>query len=275
MSFPPVFVINLDRDAERLAHMRAQLEGQGIPFERMPAVLGASLTPEEIKRVHPDNYFWLYRRFSTPGELGCTLSHWNVMREIVARGLDGAAIMEDDVTLAPDFANVLRAAPSLGYDVVKLEGLPWMGHYYQRKIGELGARALYLPRYPAVGAAAYYVSNKAAQIFLDVIVPVIEPVDHTVIDYARHDFTFAEVFPYPALQPRIVTANEQERIEKRKEKPSASYKWRKRAHKAARRWRQRLYEMRHLGVWTLFTPQEKSERSRAALDRAFNASKPT
>lgn len=269
MNAPHVFVINLDRDADRLAAMRPQLEGQGIAFERFPAILGASLGPDERRRVHPDDYFWLYRRHSTPGEIGCTLSHWGVMREIVARGLPGAIVMEDDVTLASDFAAVLRAVPNLGFDVVKLEGLPWMGPYYQRKRGALGARTLYLPRFPAVGAAAYYVSNRAAQIFHDVIVPIAEPVDHTIGDYALHDFTFAELFPYPALQPPLVTANEQERIDKAKAKPGAAYKWRKRGHKAARRWRQRLYELKHLGIWTLWTPQEKADRSRQTIDRAF------
>src|SRR5262249_8759771 len=155
---------------------------------------------------------------------------------------------------------VLAALPALAerYDVIKLEALPWQGPYYQRRIGELGARSLYLPRHPAVGAAAYFVTQAAARRLADAIVPIREPVDHTIVDYALHGFRFAELFPHPARQEERMTANERERLALERFAPTQEFKWRKRGHKLARRWRQRLYELRHLGPWTLWTPQEKT-----------------
>ena len=35
---PLIYVINLDRDVERMASIRANLEALGLPFERLSAV---------------------------------------------------------------------------------------------------------------------------------------------------------------------------------------------------------------------------------------------
>ena len=40
---PLIYVINLDRDAERMASIRANLEGLGLPFERLSAVMGKNV----------------------------------------------------------------------------------------------------------------------------------------------------------------------------------------------------------------------------------------
>jgi GR25 family glycosyltransferase involved in LPS biosynthesis len=47
---PLIYVIDLDRDAERMASIRANLEALGLPFERLPAVMGKDV-PEWEKLV--------------------------------------------------------------------------------------------------------------------------------------------------------------------------------------------------------------------------------
>ena len=37
---PLIYVINLDRDAERMASIRDNLDRLGLRFERLPAVMG-------------------------------------------------------------------------------------------------------------------------------------------------------------------------------------------------------------------------------------------
>src|ERR1700690_328029 len=46
----PSFVINLERNAERRAHMASALERLGIPAEFTPAVDGRALTPDQLAR---------------------------------------------------------------------------------------------------------------------------------------------------------------------------------------------------------------------------------
>ena len=37
---PPIYVINLDRDVERMASLAGSLAALGLPYRRIPAVLG-------------------------------------------------------------------------------------------------------------------------------------------------------------------------------------------------------------------------------------------
>ena len=266
MPQPHIFVINLDRDVERLARMCARLHALGLTFERVAAVVGADVPQARLEACRPDPRYWLGRRPFTMGEVGCALSHWKVMDRIVTRNLPYAAVFEDDVEIDDDFAAVANALPDLTprFDLVKLEGTPWDGRYYQRKIGELNGRNLYLPRYPAVGSAGYFVTQYAARKLRQALLPLAEPIDHTLVDYSLHGYRFAEIFPHPVCQEDLPTplAAERARIAAQVKKPTFSYKMRKRTHKFMRRWRQRIYEVRHLGVWTLWTPPEITTRGR-------------
>jgi GR25 family glycosyltransferase involved in LPS biosynthesis len=62
---PLIYVINLDRDAERMASIRANLETLGLPFERLPAVVGKEV-PDWEKLVDLPAYAWR-NRLDTPG----------------------------------------------------------------------------------------------------------------------------------------------------------------------------------------------------------------
>jgi GR25 family glycosyltransferase involved in LPS biosynthesis len=57
---PLIYVINLDRDAERLASIRDNLAKLGLGFERLPAVIGKEV-PEWEKLVDLSAYAWQVR----------------------------------------------------------------------------------------------------------------------------------------------------------------------------------------------------------------------
>lgn len=118
-------LINLDRDTARLAHMAGQLEEQGLAFERFPAVYGTAV-PEWLKpwffdaggRVTPT---------LKPGEIGVYASHISLHRALLDReDIDALLVMEDDLELAPDFADVITAleAMPVDWDIIKLSNPP-------------------------------------------------------------------------------------------------------------------------------------------------------
>jgi len=76
---PLIYVINLDRDAERLASIRDNLARLGLGFERLPAVIGKEV-PDWEKLVDLPTYAWR-NRLDMPraGEVGCYLSHLKAM----------------------------------------------------------------------------------------------------------------------------------------------------------------------------------------------------
>lgn len=103
-----VFVINLDRNAGRLAAVSKRLAERGVTFERFPGVDGRALDPAERRRVYsPVRTAFVRGHGLLPGELGCALSHLGVYRKMVDDGLDVVCVLEDDAFPEPNFAEAL------------------------------------------------------------------------------------------------------------------------------------------------------------------------
>lgn len=87
--FNQAFVINLDRDTERLAYQELQLLKLDIPFERFAAINIRESTIDKSQYIQEPNRLKL-------SEQGCLLSHVHVWHEAKRRGLDWTLIFEDD-----------------------------------------------------------------------------------------------------------------------------------------------------------------------------------
>ena len=86
-----IYLINLDRHPERLAHMREQLDG--VAFERISAVDG-STRPATIEGL-------------TRFELACLESHRTAWRRFLGSDESFGCFLEDDVHLQPGFTALL------------------------------------------------------------------------------------------------------------------------------------------------------------------------
>jgi len=102
---PRAVVINLPRHVKRLNAVRDEFQGAGLRFERMPAVDGRMLAPDEMKA----NVTALGRHLLTPGMIGCFLSHRRCWAECAASG-EPLMVFEDDAVLMPEFRSRLAAA---------------------------------------------------------------------------------------------------------------------------------------------------------------------
>lgn len=106
-----VFLVNLDRNPERLAFMDEQLGRLGIRYERVSAVDGRLLTTEEKKsQTNQIRAFFALNRMLLDGEIGCALSHLSIYRRMREKGLDCALVLEDDVVLEANFIEVCNEA---------------------------------------------------------------------------------------------------------------------------------------------------------------------
>lgn len=105
-----VFLINLDKEKDRLAAADAQLKQLGVKYERIPAVYGKNL-PQAVQDKAVDRFRWwcVVGRPCRPGEIGCALSHYSIYRRVVANGgREPVCILEDDVLLDSGFKDVLE-----------------------------------------------------------------------------------------------------------------------------------------------------------------------
>ncbi len=185
-------VLNLDRDKERWKSVVKELTSKGVPRERIQrieAVYGKNLTPDEIA----SNTTFVARCFSTPGMIGCYLSHRNFWESTAKGSRPFQIILEDDVIVAENFpqevATILREidedCPNTrdgNWDVILLgaiglvhpsdkHGLNWIGACMYgglRKPQPIleGAPRCHVPRRP-MGTHAYILSKRGAQKLLE------------------------------------------------------------------------------------------------------------
>jgi glycosyl transferase, family 25 len=169
------YVINLQRSAERRAHMLAQLTRAGVDYRFVEAIDDRTAGAADPGQVHP-SYF--SRSDWRPGRIGNGLSHLRAYETILSDGRDVGLVLEDDVTLSADFAAVVEAVAEhlVGAEIALL-------NFDSRDTCELSrdglvqlpyGRALALPidvRVP-VGGAAYLMTREACERMAATIIPI-------------------------------------------------------------------------------------------------------
>ncbi|XP_069783798.1 procollagen galactosyltransferase 1-like [Narcine bancroftii] len=112
MGFDEVFLINLKRRPTRRMRMLRSLYEQEIACKVIDAVDGRAFNSSQIKALgitmladYQDPYSG---RPLTKGELGCFLSHYNIWKEIVERGLKKSVLFEDDLRFEIFFKRRLK-----------------------------------------------------------------------------------------------------------------------------------------------------------------------
>lgn len=90
-----VYVINLDRSADRLANVTNNLKQYNINFQRIPAVDGKKLTAQE---VHDNTTLMCRTILCSMSVIGCALSHKRVWEKIAQSNDKWHMVCEDDIT---------------------------------------------------------------------------------------------------------------------------------------------------------------------------------
>ncbi|KAJ8254064.1 hypothetical protein COCON_G00206760 [Conger conger] len=133
IGFDEVFMINLQRRTDRRERMLRTLYEQEIACKVIPAVDGNAMNVSQVNAMgihmlpgYSDPY---HGRPLTKGELGCFLSHYNIWKEIVERGLKASLVIEDDLRFEVFFKRRLQNLMK----ELQSEGLDWDLIYIGRK----------------------------------------------------------------------------------------------------------------------------------------------
>ncbi len=194
------WVINLDRAPERLARVDAQLQQLGLAYTRLPAVDARALRPEQRAELDEPAYRRRHGMSPVLGELGCYLSHVEVMRDFLAGAATCALVLEDDVLLQPTLPAVLQAlmAHPSRWDMVKLSGVHSGTPVPVLELAEGHALAVMLSR--CTGSSAYLINRRAAAAYLrkhDGLLPMRLPYDHVFDQGWRFGLKVRLVTPRP------------------------------------------------------------------------------
>jgi glycosyl transferase family 25 len=203
------WVINLDRAPERLARISAQLQTLQLPYTRLAAVDARALTPAQKAALDEPAFHRKHGMTPVPGELGCYLSHIEVMRAFLASEAQFALVLEDDVLLQPSLPAVLHGLMQhpTRWDVVKLSavhrGTPQP--YLQAAPGH--QLAVMLSRCTA--ASAYLLNRRAAASYLrrpGGLLPMQLPFDHVYDQGWRFGLKLRLVTPTPCEHDEEVSS---------------------------------------------------------------------
>jgi glycosyl transferase family 25 len=190
-----VYLINLDRDADRLAHMRAQLKGLG--FERISAVDGSKDPPTT--------------QGLTRFELACLESHKTAWRAFLGGPAEHACFLEDDLHIRPGLAALVGDPAWIPNDAhcVKLDT------YLQkvrlgRRESAIGGREVARLYTRHQSSAAYMLTRAGAIRYLELTANASLPADYALFPkYPRRvGLIVYQLIPAIAVQDHLVAAED-------------------------------------------------------------------
>ena len=182
-----IWLINLDRDTERLAKMDAQLTALGLAYSRFSAIYGKDCIDELSERVDADAYARNMGAPILPGKMGCYASHLRVWETFLASDHDIALILEDDVVFHADFVAALELALTRkdDWDMLRFNCIRAKMPVRQSAVGPYHLNA-YVG--PFTGNATYLIHRHIAQRLLPTLWPQTRAFDHELNRFFVHDY---------------------------------------------------------------------------------------
>lgn len=193
------FIINLDRAPDRWAFVERSFAGTGIEVCRVPGIDG-KLLPQPCDD-YPDALYHRYHgRPNTPGTTGCFLSHVKALKFFLETGDAHGIIVEDDAQLGPKFEKVMAEAMRYSgeWDILRLTGL---SDGMPMRVADLGdGYSLNVSLGRLKGLGVYAVNRKAAERWVETLLPMRVPVDHAMDREWFCGLRAMTVQPFPASQ---------------------------------------------------------------------------
>jgi glycosyl transferase, family 25 len=186
-----IYLINLDRHPDRLAHMRDQLDD--VAYERTPAVDGSNLPPT-AKGLS---------RF----ELACLESHRSAWRLFLQGPASHACFLEDDLHIWPGFAGLTGSEAWIPADAhsVKLDTYLQAVELGERR-ATVGGRELARLHSRHQSSAAYVLSREGARLYLQLTADAPAPADYALFPThpGRVGLRIYQLVPAIAIQDHLL-----------------------------------------------------------------------
>lgn len=195
------YLINLDKDVDRLAFMSANFQRLGIVFERFCAIDERDFSESAYQHFmteRPRNgKMWLR------GQMGCFLSHYNIWKKIAEGSDQFCAVFEDDIHIADELAQVLHNVESIPdeVDLIRLDTSTNRVKLRRQADLVLAGRRFYQVESTSWCTGGYIIHRRAAQRLLDLPMIHHQPSDVLLFNYEESSIapTFHVLQCFPAL----------------------------------------------------------------------------
>ena len=200
--------------------MRRQLDALGHPYQIVDAVDGATLDLSTLNRLRQDSVRLRHGHDLIPGEIGCFLSHYQMWESFVQENIPVALILEDDVVLSDDFAEVVSemVAEKWRWDIILLDTRKYHKGKTIRTVGGEKYSIIRVNR-RILGTGAYLINNRAAKNLVSYCYEIRAPIDELFGEWWHNGLAFY------CLCPRLANHGgaEDSTIGNRKRCPDASF----------------------------------------------------
>ena len=178
------YLINLKRANDRLVSAKETFDKAGIIFNLEEAVDGKDLSLPH-KNYSELKYNLLHGKKTNLGELGCYLSHLNVLKKFLNTKEDWALVCEDDIEFNEDIVEIINDAlrSEISFDLLRLSG----GSNKTKEIGlPLKLKKIYKDFFLSLnfgfksGTGCYLINRHAAKNILQKINKMSLPIDHAL-----------------------------------------------------------------------------------------------
>jgi glycosyl transferase family 25 len=191
------WVINLDRAPARLERISRQLQHLQLPYTRLAAIDAQTLTPAQRAALDDAAYGRKHGKTPVLGELGCYLSHVELMHRFLASDAEFALVLEDDALLHDTLPAVLQGLlrHASHWDVVKLSAVHSGTPVPVIRVAPGHDLAVMLSR--CTGSSAYVMNRRAAAAYAAGLLPMSLPYDHVFDQGWRFGLKLRLVTPTP------------------------------------------------------------------------------
>ncbi len=182
-------VINLAKSTDRRRSIEAELSRAGVAYKVITALESRDVDLGDRNLVVPEGL--MARRGHWPSVVACSLSHLATYRYVLEQGWAGALVLEDDVSVAPDLAELTQqvASATRGAEAVlygyghKLPGQPLL--LSRAGATAVGSRSLVLPvdMGNLKSTLGYYITAEGCRRLADHLLPIRVPADEWDLFY--------------------------------------------------------------------------------------------
>ena len=181
----PITVINLKKETNRKNRITSILSKLNLEFSFLEGIHGLELSSNKLKVVYnPINSIEKNMRLLTKNEIGATLSHFKVYRQMLDDNIDEMIVLEDDIVIDKKFIealNVIEHLPTnwelflLGYAHGTIESKLCNINIHLKSIStEFNVG---IPVKTVMGAFAYVISKKGAKRMLSYRDSIFQAID--------------------------------------------------------------------------------------------------
>lgn len=191
-----VYVVSLRQSADRRKRIEEHMAMCGVRFSFFDAVYGKEKKHEIFRLYDEDKRKLIRGKGLTLGQLGCFGSHMELWRLCAKKG-DPVIVLEDDVVInAEEFLRFRDEASRLRpVGCIRLYKNKTRRNY-SIKAGSIGSFDLLKYSKGPMGTYGYYIDPISARRFLDVMAPVIHPVDIFMDRFWSHQVEAFGVYPF-------------------------------------------------------------------------------